>query len=288
MFFTDNQGDHVAVCKLSHLKPGVFHGQPVGLQSCDHPLATFKRPSKNYPKLGIPWAEAVKVNPHLQPPAVWFPYPHMGRSHSDVQCDQTGGRFGPFAKQLFVGDQGGAFIVRVFLEKIGGEYQGACFPFRRGFQSGVLRMCWGKDGSMFVGGTNRGWGGGSRPYCLQRIVWTGKVPFEIHEMRARPDGFLLTFTAPVDPKTAGDVTSYSMRSWTYNYHSDYGDKPRDESALTIESAKPGADGRSVRLVIKGLKPHYVHALRTAGVRSTSGLPLLHPEGYYTLTRIPKK
>ena len=107
-------------------------------------------------------------------------------------------------------------------------------------------------------------------------------------MRARPDGFLITFTAPVDPKTVADVKSYSMRSWTYNYHSDYGDKQRDESTLTIESAKPGADGRSVHLVIKGLKPHYVHALRAAGVRSTGGLPVLHPDGYYTLTRIPKK
>src|SRR5690606_10054746 len=122
----------------------------------------------------------------------------------------------PFENQLFVGDQTTASIARVFLEKVDGEYQGACFPFRLGFQCGVNRMCWGDDGSMFVGMTNRGWGSlGTKPYGLQRLVWTGKVPFEIHEMRARPDGFELTFTRPVDPAIARDPASYSMTSYTY-------------------------------------------------------------------------
>ena len=31
-------------------------------------------------------------------------------------------------------------------------------------------------------------------FALERLVWTGKTPFEIHEMRAKPDGFELTFT----------------------------------------------------------------------------------------------
>jgi hypothetical protein len=99
------------------------------------------------------------------------------------------------------------------MEKVDGEYQGACFPFRKGFQSGVLRMCWGHDGSMFVGGTNRGWGGGSRPYSLERHVWTGQAPFEVHEMRATPTGFNVSFTEPINPETAKDVKSYAMKCW---------------------------------------------------------------------------
>jgi hypothetical protein len=225
--------------------------------------------------------------PQLVPPAVWFPYPEMGKSHSDILTDSTGGKFGPFQNQLFVGDQGNAIVVRVFLEKVGGEYQGACFPFRKGFVSGVLRLCWGKDGSLFAGGTNRGWGGGPKPYGLERLVWTGKTPFEVHEMRATPDGFHLTFTQPVDPKTAGDAASYSMKAWTYRYHADYGDKPQDEQPLTVKKATVGADGKSVRLVVDSLRPYYVHALKLDGVRNQDGLPLLHPIGYYTLNRIPR-
>ncbi|HYT87983.1 MAG TPA: hypothetical protein VEL76_04630 [Gemmataceae bacterium] len=286
LFYTDNQGEWVAACKLSHLKPGSFHGHAVGMYSTSHPLS----PIKNLGKLpnGATLADAIKQMPALMLPAVWFPYPRMGRSSSDVLLDDTGGKSGPFTGQVFVGDQANSIVSRVFLEKVEGEYQGACFPFRQGFQCGVLRMCWGKDGSMFAGQTNRGWGSaGGKPYGLQRLVWSGKVPFEIHEMRARPDGFELTFTEPVDPATAGDVKSYAMKCWTYYHHSTYGCKDVDPHALTIKSATVGEGGKSVRLVVDGLRATYVQELRLPGMRSRDGRPLLHPDAYYTLNRIPR-
>jgi hypothetical protein len=287
MFYTDNHGEWVPACKLSHLKPGLFQGAPVGLDSCSHPLSTMKPPPKGFPKSGLLYPDALKEMPQLVPPAVWFPYPEMGRSHSEFVYDATGGKFGPFDQQLFVGDQANAIIIRVTLEKVDGEYQGACYPFRSGFDSGVLRLAWGKDGSLFAGGTNRGWGGGPKPYCLQRVVWTGKTPFEILEMKATPTGFKVSFTQPVDPATAGDVKSYAMQCWTYRYHADYGDKPREQHPLTIKSAKVADDGLSATIEVEGLSPYYVHELRLPGVRSRDGSALLHPIGYYTLNRIPK-
>jgi len=287
MFYTDNQGDHVAVCKLSHLKPHTFHGNPVGLASADHPLSNFKVPLKDYPKRGMPWGEAMKLNPKLQAPAVWFPYPHMGKSHTDVMTIDADEKFGPFDGQLMVGDLSTAQIVRVALELVDGEYQGACFPFLRGFTPPVLRVLWGKDGRLFVGGSSRGWGGGRRPYGLARVQWTGETPFEIHKMKAEKDGFTLSFTQPVDKQTAGDVESYAMKSWMYHYHKGYGDKPRDEQTLKIRSATPSTDGKSVRLVVDRLRPYYVHELKAPGVKSTAGGPLLHDAAWYTLNRIPK-
>lgn len=288
MFYTDNQGDWVAVCKLSHLKPGLFQGQTTGLESCHHPLSTMKPLPKGMPISGLNWGDAVAKMPYLVPPAVWFPYPEMGRSHSDFIYDNTGGKFGPFANQLFVGDQGNAIVVRVCLEKVDGEYQGACFPFRKGFASGVLRLAWGHDGSMFAGCTNRGWGGGPKPYGLNRVVWTGKTPFEVLEMKATPDGYRLTFTEPVDPVTAGDVKSYNVESWTYRYHSNYGDKPQNQHPLKVTAAKVSADGKTVDLAIEGREPFYVDQVRMDGIRNRDGRGLLHPIGYYTLNRIPKK
>ena len=39
--------------------------------------------------------------------------------------------------------------MRVFLEKLpNGRYQGACFPFRAGFGSGIVPMRFGTDGSL--------------------------------------------------------------------------------------------------------------------------------------------
>jgi hypothetical protein len=93
--------------------------------------------------------------------------------------------------------------MRVALEKVNGVYQGVVFPFREGFMSGVFREVWGKDGSMYVGQTSRGWGAtGRAQYGLQRLVWTGKTPFEPHHVEVRPDGFEVFFTAPVDRATA--------------------------------------------------------------------------------------
>ncbi len=79
--------------------------------------------------------------------------------------------------------------MRVYLEKVQGHYQGACFPFRKGFSSGNVGLEMTPSGSMFVGGTNRGWGStGSAPFAIERLDWTGKFPFEIKEMKANPMG----------------------------------------------------------------------------------------------------
>jgi hypothetical protein len=284
-FFTDQQGNWVPTCSLHHMRPGVFHGHADALRFTDLPGATFKIDGELQQGLRI--GEAAKKIGPLVLPAVWFPYIKMGMGSTDVVLDDTGGQFGPFAGQLFVGDFTMSLITRVDLEKVGGEYQGACFPFRKGFQSAVLRMAFGQDGSMFVGESNRGWNStGNASYGLQRLVWTGQTPFEILRMRARPDGFELTFTQPVDRDTASDPISYTMSSYTYNYHAAYGCEELDTKQLKIQSATVSDDGRRVRLTVAGLRKTFVHELHLPGVRNTDGQPLLHPVGYYTLNKIP--
>jgi hypothetical protein len=145
------------------------------------------------------------------------------------------------------------------------------------------------DGSLIVGGTNRGWGSrGPKPFALERLVWTGKTPFEIHEMHARPDGFELTFTQPVDAKTAGDPKSYQMKTYTYIYRAEYGSPEVDHTTPTIDRVEVGGDGKSVRLYVSKLAEGHIHDLSAAGVRSAGGLPLLHKEAYYTLNYFPAK
>jgi hypothetical protein len=60
-------------------------------------------------------------------------------------------------------------------------------------------------------GTDRGLGHPWREtIALQRAIWSGKTPFEIREMKLRPDGFDLTFTEPVDPATAAKPENYTL------------------------------------------------------------------------------
>lgn len=288
VFAADHQGNWVPTCSLVHLQPGVFHGHVDALKHCDLPGAPLKNPvtpGKIPSKITV--AEAAQRIECFRLPAVWFPYRKMGQGATAILCDTTAGRFGPFEGQLFVGDFTLARINRVDLEKVDGEYQGACFPFRSGFQSAVVSMTFGDNGAMFVGETNRGWNSlGTRAYGLQRLTWTGKTPFEIRTMRAKPDGFELTFTLPVDRSTAADPSSYTLTSYTYDYHQRYGSDEIDPRKLAITAVQVSEDGLRARLIVEGLRAGYVHELHADGLRSADGRPLLHADAYYTLNRIP--
>lgn len=287
VFYTDQQGNWVATNTLHHMRKGAFFHHVEALASMGLPGSPIQG-VKAIPN-GLPFPEAIKQMPQLKPPAVWFPYKKAGQSTTDVMLDNSGGKFGPFDGQFFVGEFTQAAINRVFLEQVDGEYQGACFPFREGFASAVLRLAQGTDGSMFVGLTNRGWSSlGTASYGLQRLVWTGKTPFEIKEMRAKPDGFELVFTQPVDPKTAMDPRSYQMKSYTYTYHSSYGSDEILNRELPIEQITVSEDGTRVHLKVNNLRELYVHELVAAGVKNKAGQSLLHPQAYYTLNKIPKK
>lgn len=287
VFYTDQQGNWVATNTLHHMRKGAFFHHVEALASMSLPGSPIQG-VKEIPN-GLPFPDAIKQMPQLKPPAVWFPYKKAGQSTTDVMLDNSGGKFGPFDGQFFVGEFTQAAINRVFLEQVNGEYQGACFPFREGFASAVLRLAQGTDGSVFVGLTNRGWSSlGTASYGLQRLVWTGKTPFEIKEMRAKPDGFELVFTQPVDLKTATDPRSYQMKSYTYTYHSSYGSDEILNRELPLEQITVSEDGTRVHLKVNDLRELYVHELIAAGVKNKAGQSLLHPQAYYTLNKIPKE
>lgn len=282
MFYTDNQGPWNGTCSLKHLRPGSFQGHPAGNRWYDQAEA-FMGPRPADPQTKSRMMIEARRIPELLPPAVYFPYKRMGQSASGIVCDTTGGKFGPFDRQLFVGDQTNSTVMRVYLEKVQGRYQGACFPFREGFASGSLALCLSQDGKLFVGGTNRGWGSrGPKPFSLERLDWTGKTPFELLTMELRRDGFQLRFTQPVDRQSAAQTSSYRMVTHTYIYQADYGSPEVDRTEPIIQAAHVSEDGYGVRLYVDGLKEGHVHELFLPGVRSAEGRPLLHQEAYYTL------
>lgn len=285
MFYTDQQGNWVPTNSLHHMRPGVFFHHPEALAS----MALPGSPISGIEQVpgGVPLNVALAALPQMKPPAVWFPYKKMGQSSTDIMLDASGGAFGPFAGQLFVGEFTQAAINRVFLEKVGGEYQGACFAFRSGLASAVLRLAQGADGSLFAGLTNRGWSSlGSASYGLQRLVWTGQTPFEIAEMRAKHDGFELVFTEPVDLASASAPSSYAFSSYTYLYQETYGSEEIDTRSLAVDAVEVSPDALRVRLRVQPLRQYYVHELLAGGVRNRAGRPLLHREAYYTLNQIP--
>lgn len=289
VFYAENQGDWVGSGNITHLETGDFAGNPRGLRWSDEPGSPISLKPEDIPDTGDPMHEVAKNIPELKTPSVWFPHGVMGISTSGILLDDTGGNFGPFEGQLFVGDQGQSKVMRVFQEKVNGEYQGVVFPFREGFESGVLRLNWGRDNSMFLGMTSRGWSStGPNLFGLQQLVWNGETPFEIKEVHAKADGFELTFTKPVDPETAADPASYEITGFTYHYHSTYGSEIINQEDAPVTHVEVADDGLSARLVVDNIRQGFVHEIKAEGLRAAeTGYPLVHSVGYYTMKNIPE-
>lgn len=288
VFYTENQGDWVGSGRMTHLEKGDFAGNPEGLVWSDDPKSPIKLKMEDIEKeSGMSLYEYAKKVPAMKAPAIWFPHTILGISTSDILYDTTGGNFGPFEGQMFVGDQGHSKIMRVFLEKVNGVYQGAAFNFVEGFSSGILRMIWGSDNSMFVGMTSRGWAStGKSVYGLQRLVWNGKIPFEIKSISARDDGFELQFTKAVNMAVAADPETYQMTSFNYKYHYKYGSPIVDQQKGMVEKTEVAEDGLSVRLTVHGMRLGFIHQIKIPELRSRAGEKLLHDTGYYTLNEVP--
>ena len=285
MFATDNQGPWNGSSNLKWLKPGGFVGHPDGNRWYN--IAPAMGPKPVAPNSKSRWASERERIPQLVPPACFLVHGRLGQSSSGIACDTTGGKFGPFQDQLFVGDQCYSNVCRVFLEKVNGIYQGAAFPFRWNFQSGCVPLRMAPDGSLYYGGTARGWGSrGGREFSFERVNWSGKVPFAIHEMRVLADGFEFSFTAPADRATLADAKSWKAHAFTYIYQADYGSPEVDGYDPQITSIEASADGRSARVHVDKLTKGHVHEFVLDGVRDPSGQPLIHDVAYYTLNEIP--
>jgi azurin/glucose/arabinose dehydrogenase len=287
IFYSENQGDWVGSGNITHVDEGDFLGNPKSLRWSGEPGSPIKLKISDVPDNGEPKFDVAKNVPGLKTPSVWFPHTILGISTSGILTYGTEGKMGPFEGQLFVGDQGQSKIMRVALEKIKGVYQGTVFPFREGFSSGILRMNWGSDGSMFVGMTARGWGStGGQPYGLQQLEWNGTMPFEIRSINAKPDGFELDFTLPVDDTTAKKPESYDINTFTYKYHHIYGSPAININPRVIKAIEVSPDRLKVRLVLDSLKEGYIHQIKAEGIRSLENFALMHNDSYYTLNRIP--
>ena len=286
IFYGENQGDWVGSGRVTHLEKGDFAGNAAGLAWTGEPGSPLTLKVKDVIDTGEPMYKVAKSMPDLKVPAVWFPHTLMGISTSDIIENADNSNFGPFQNQCFVGDQGHSKIMRMTLEKIDGVYQGACYAFREGFQSGILRLRWGLDQSMFVGMTSRGWSStGKDNFGLQRLVWTGEMPFEIKEIKSMPDGFELNFTKPVDKKSLLDPESYVLNSFNYKYHHIYGSPVINLQKRVLKAVKVADDNLSARIVLDSLILGEIYEIRLPGVKNTEGENLLHDFGYYTLNRI---
>ncbi len=275
LFVTDNQGDWVGTSPLYHVEEGKFYGHPASL--------VWEKNWKGGNPLKMPVAALDQMRTKA---AVLFPHNIMANSPSQPLCDNTGGKFGPFTRQLLIGEMNQERIMRVMLEKVNGQWQGACIPFidGQGLRKGNNRLAFAPDGSLWVGQNDHGWAGDEG---IQRIVFTGKQPVDVYSMNLTKDGFELTFTQEVDVTTASNLNNYSFRHYYYEYHQKYGSDQFDVQAVPVTHVTVSPDRKKVSLSLHTLKPGYIYELNLGNIQSATGEPLANKLICYTLNQLKK-
>jgi len=276
LFATDNQGDWVGTSPLFHIQEGKFYGHPGSLIW-----------TKGWAK-GNPYHLSSETLDSLRTrAAVLFPHGIMANSPTQPVCDRTNGKFGPFGGQLLIGEMNKERIVRVMLERVDGELQGACVPFLdgHGLRKGNNRMAFAPDGSLYVGQNSHGWLGDEG---VQRIVFTGKTPVDVYTMSLTATGFELSFTQAMDTKSALDPANYKIRHYYYKYHNKYGSDQFGLQEDQVKNIRISADRKRVSLTIDALKAGFVYELNMGDIISLKGEPLDNKIICYTLNKLRKK
>lgn len=273
LFATDNQGDWIGTSPLHHVQEGKFYGHPGS-------LVWQKGWNRGNPfLLPLPVLDSMRTRG-----AVLFPHGIMANSPTQPLCDITGGKFGPFSGQLLVGEMNRERIVRVMLERVGGEFQGACIPFfdSNGLRKGNNRLVFGPDGSLWIGQNSHGWLGDEG---IQRIVFTGKQPADIYSMNLTEKGFDLTFTEPLDVTAATDAANFTFRHYFYKYHNKYGSDQFDVQNVPVTDVKISNDQKRISLTLAALKPGYVYELNLGDIKTSNGDELVNKLICYTLNKL---
>lgn len=273
LFVTDNQGDWVGTSVLYHIEENKFYGHPAS-------LLWQKDWNKGDPsKLPIKVLDSMRTRG-----AVLFPHGIIAASPSQPVIDNSNGQFGPFTNQFFIGEMNQERIIRVMLEEIGGQWQGACIPFidKHGLLKGINRLAFSPDGSLWVGHAQHGFIG---DLGIQKISYTGKMPMDIHTLHLLKNGFDVNFTLPVHDSINIDSSMVHIRHYYYDYHLKYGSDQYDVKKVELLASALSADRKRLRISLPEIKPGYIYEFTFSGIRSDAGIGLENKLVCYTVNRI---
>lgn len=284
LFITDNQGDWVASSYLSHVEEGDFLGHPASLW--DKPEYGLTPAVLDYTSNAAIPETVPKLNkedfaPTRKRPAVWLSHGDLTNSPGHPSFAPESG-FGPFGGQVFIADIAHRNVVRVALEKVGGNYQGAVFPFIRPLKSSSYSTAFDPDGNLWVGSVGRGWTAGD-PAIEVISFEDGNMPFEMHRIELTKTGFDVHFTQPIseDPISIPDI---GITEFRYQYWDGYGSEQKEEALVPIGKIEVSSDRQSISLQLP-LKPEFIYQIQLPELKAASGLTLENNYGIYTLNQL---
>ncbi|WP_342804865.1 family 16 glycoside hydrolase [Alteromonas sp. M12] len=288
MYYTDNQGDFQGTSKLHVLKPNAYYG---------HPASLVDVPGKTPTSPDIQWDE-MKGKRDL--PVGLLPHGRAMNSPGSPVWDTTGGGFGPYKGQMFIGDQTKSNIFRVHTETVNGVEQSALLPFMAVTASGAMRLTFSPlDNSLWIGQTGRGWWPkGGNLNALQRIVYDGEtVPQSIYSIEVQADGFKVNLTKPISKSERHTFDNLVISSWYYLENANYGSEEKEMRVEKTAISNWSKDGKSFRVTVENFKvdenrpaehTSRVYEIDLSKTVLGKGLSEFHTKAWYTLNSIPKR
>jgi hypothetical protein len=271
LWVTDNQGDWLGSSKMYHVQKDKFYGHAPSLV-----WTKGWDPEVNPLTIPVPKLDSMRTKE-----TVFFP--HNDISHSPTQMATIPDAFGPYGGQLVVGEMDYPHLIRVMLEKVKGQYQGAVIKFLDsvGITRGNERIQFTQDGkSLYLGKLELTWVGGRG---MQRVTYKGGTPMDVLKMNLTTDGFKLTFTKPLALGRGSVPQDYNFTHFYYEYHQAYGSNKFDVKPVKVTSVQVSADRKEVTLHLENLKPGYVYALQVGNsVAGEDGAQIANKKMWYTL------
>lgn len=222
-----------------------------------------------------PTRQSLSTEPYTEP-LVYLPMDVDNSGGSQVWVPDFA-KFGLKTGELIHLSYGKSSLFRVLPVQANGKLHGGVVKLPVTLQSSAMRARFHSDGSLYVLGF-RGWQTNAATECaFQRIRYNAEVPLTLPDKLEYTDqGVKLTFPVKLDAELAEDPTSYSAQRWNYVRGPQYGsgefsvDSPekeemekalksesknhRDRDTVKIESAKLSEDGKTVDIVLEGMKP----------------------------------
>jgi hypothetical protein len=258
----DNEGSWVPKVPLHWIKPGSFNGVV----------------TSSHMKLNSTDAKPDIVE--MPKPLCWFPK-NWDNSNGD-QVWVTSDRWGPFKGEMLHLSYGTSSLFKVMMEEVDGQMQGGVVRFPLKFTSSAMRGRFNsRDGQLYIAGLSGWQSNAAKDGGFDRVRYTGKSVLMPTALAATAGGVKITFTNPVDSKSAADPDNYLVEMWNYKWSSTYGSadystrsesesagkkKAEGHDALAVKSATVSPDGKTVMLELPDIKPcnqmHIVMKIRT--------------------------
>ena len=169
----------------------------------------------------------------FDPPLCWLPRQVDNSAGGQVWVPK--GAFGPLSElplHLSYGRCRAFVLLRQELDK--GLVQGGAVALPLTFLSGSCRGRFDADNNLWVCGLTGWQTAAQKDGSLQRVRYTGKPLDTVVKSQVTEKGVRLTFSRPLDKKTAENPANYKAAAWNYRWSADYGSDRWRPSAPNVK------------------------------------------------------